>query len=328
MSTQRDRIDPASREPLEQLLTVFPGGFNAIPDIVARREAVRQLLAQMTADLPPNERVVSEDRTIPGPEGAPELTVRVYRPAAADPASAALPGLFFIHGGGMVLGSIDGEDLVAAMLSEAVGAVVVSVEYRLAPEHPYPAAVEDCYAGLCWMADNADELGFDVDRLAVFGASAGGGLALATVMLARDRGGPEICFQMPIYPMIDDRNETASSHEITEVGIWDRDGNIEAWSWYLGGKPADALAAPARADDADLAGLPPTFIDVGEVDLFRDEDLAFAARLLQAGVPTELHVYPGAYHASETFAPEAELTQRIWGTRIAALSRALAQPAD
>jgi len=196
------------------------------------------------------------------------------------------------------------------------------VEYRLAPENPYPAPVEDCYAGLLWMAAHAAELGFDPERLAVYGGSAGGGLTIATVMLARDRGGPAIKFQMPIYPMIDDRNETPSSHEITDIGLWDRAGNIEAWKWYLGDGKADQYAAPARAED--LAGLPPTFIDVGTVDLFRDEDIAFAQRLMQAGVPTELHVNPGAYHAAEVFAPQSPLAERIWARRYEALRRGLA----
>jgi acetyl esterase/lipase len=141
-------------------------------------------------------------------------------------------------------------------------------------------------------------------------------------LLARDRGGPPIRFQMPIYPMIDDRNETPSSHEITDVGLWDRDGNIEAWKWYLGDGKADQYAAPARAED--LTGLPPTFIDVGAVDLFRDEDIAFAQRLMQAGVPTELHVNPGAYHAAEVFAPLSALSQRLWARRFEALCRGLA----
>jgi acetyl esterase/lipase len=172
------------------------------------------------------------------------------------------------------------------------------------------------------MAANAAELGFDPDRLAVNGGSAGGGLTIAVSMLARDRGGPAIRFQMPIYPMIDDRNETPSSRAITDIGLWDRAGNIEAWNWYLGeGKP-DQYAAPARAED--LAGLPPTFIDVGTVDLFRDEDIAFAQRLMQAGVPAELHVNPGAYHAAEAFAPQAALSERIWARRYEALRRGLA----
>ncbi len=316
--TDRSRIDPQSRVPLDQLLELMPGGFNAIPDIVTRRATLTAMLQAMTADLPANERVVREDRSVPGPEGAPEVGLAVFRPAGAE---GVLPVVYLIHGGGMVLGDVEGERLTAEMLCESLGAAVVSVEYRLAPEHPHPAPSEDCYAGLVWVAAHADELGVDPGRLAVVGGSAGGGLALAVTLMAHDRGGPPVAFQMPFYPMIDDRNTTASSHDVTDVGIWDRAANLEAWEWYLGGKEADAYAAPARAED--LTGLPPTFIDVGDVDLFRDEDLAFATRLLAAGVPTELHLYPGAYHASEVFAPEAELSAQIWATRIAALRRAL-----
>jgi acetyl esterase/lipase len=319
MSAQRDRIDPASREPLEQLLQVIPGGFNSIPDIVERRAFVRQLLQTMTADLPPNDRVVSEDRTIPGPAGAPDVTVRIYTPA--DATGVVLPGILYIHGGGMIIGDLDGEHLRAEMLCEVVNAVVVSTDYRKAPEDSHPAQVEDCYAALTWTADHASELNIDLDRLAVYGGSAGGNLAIATTLMARDKAGPSIAYLMAPYPMLDDRHATASSHGITEVGIWDREGNVEAWQWFLGDRDADGYAAPARAES--LAGLPPTFMDVGELDLFRDEDIAFAARLLQAGVPTEFHVYPGAYHASEVFAPEAELSQRIWAARISALTRAL-----
>ena len=316
--SMRDRIDPDSRVPLEELLKVFPGGLNAISNIAERRSTLESLLQTMVADLPPNEHVVIEDREIPGPVDSPPVGVRIYRPKAA---SGVLPGIFFIHGGGMIMGSVEGENLKAAELCEAIQAVVVSVEYRLAPEHPHPAPVQDCYAALKRMAQNADELAFDMDRLAVVGGSAGGGLTIATTMMARDKGFPRICFQMPLYPMIDDRNETPSSYEIMDLGIWDREGNVEAWQWYLGGKPADDYAAPARAEN--LAGLPPTFIDVGELDLFRDEDIQFAARLIQAGVPTELHVYPGVYHASEVFAPEAALSQSILSRRTEALLRAL-----
>jgi acetyl esterase/lipase len=315
--SRRDLIDPESREPLDQLLAVLPGGFNAIPDIVARRAAAAQLLAAV--EVPPNPNVTREDRTVPGPEGAPDISVRIFRPVNA---SGTLPGVYFIHGGGMILGDVEGESAVAEQVCEQVGAVVVSVEYRLAPEDPHPAQAEDCYAGLVWMARNTAELGFDPDRLALYGGSAGGGLVIAVALLARDRGFPAIRFQMPIYPMIDHANETSSSHEITDIGVWDRAANIEAWDWYLGGGKPDYYAAPALADD--LSGLPPTFIDVGTCDLFRDEDIAFATRLMQAGVPTELHVNPGAYHASEVLAPTAALSRRIWERRFDALRRALA----
>ncbi|MEU8247251.1 alpha/beta hydrolase [Nonomuraea sp. NPDC048916] len=315
--SRRELIDPESRVPLDALLGMLPGGFNAIPDIVQRRAAVQGMMAAI--EVPENPNVAKEDRTVPGPDGEPDITVRIYRPVGA---SGTLPGVYYIHGGGMILGDIAGEDANATMICDQVGAVVVSVEYRLAPEHPHPAQVEDCYAGLVWTAKNAADLGVDPGRLAIYGASAGGGLTIGTALLARDRGGPALTFMMPIYPMVDDRNETPSSHEITDIGIWDRAGNIEAWAWYLGGKDADQYAAPARAED--LSGLPPAFIDVGTVDLFRDEDIAFAQRLMQAGVPTELHVNPGSYHASETFAAEAALSRRIWARRIDALQRALA----
>jgi len=316
--TIQNRIDRASRVSLEELLKALPGGFNAIADIKERRNTVDSLLRMMIAELPPIENVVMEDRNIPGPDGSPEVGVRIYKPVDV---SASLPGMFFIHGGGMIMGSIEGENLKAAMLCETIQAVVVSVEYRLAPENPHPAPVQDCYEALVWMSKNATELGFDPERLAIVGGSAGGGLAIATALMARDQEFPKLCFQMANYPMIDDRNETPSSKEITNVGIWDREANLEAWDWYLGGKPADEYAAPARAKN--LSDLPPTFIDVGEIDLFRDEDIEFATRLLQAGVTTELHVYPGAYHASEAFAPDAELSKQIWAKRIEALKRAL-----
>ena len=316
--TIQNRIDPASSLPLEELLNTIPGGFNAIEDIKERRNVINSLVRMMTAELPPIDNIVIEDRNIAAPDALLELVVRIYKPTGV---SGGLPGIFFIHGGGMIMGSIETENHKAAMLCETIQSIVVSVEYRLAPENPYPAQVQDCYEALVWMSKNAAELGFETDRLAVVGGSAGGGLALATSLMARDQEFPKISFQMANYPMIDDRNVSPSSMEITDIGIWDRNANIEAWNWYLGGKNADEYAAPARA--IDLSGLPPTFIDVGELDLFRDEDIEFAKRLLQAGVATELHVYPGAYHASESFAPEAELSQQIWTKRIEALKRAL-----
>ena len=300
------------------MLRDFPGGVARIPDLATRR-AVDEQLAMESADQGMGaDGVIRRDLRVPGPEGAPDITLRTYRPVGW---SGRLPCIYFIHGGGMIMGSLLTEDAIAAMLCERVGVVVVSVDYRLAPEHPYPAAVDDCFAGLVWTASHADELEVDPDRLAVYGGSAGGGLTLACTLRARDAGGPPIVFQMPIYPMIDDRNDTESSHEVTDVGVWDRVSALEAWDLYLGGADPDAYAAPARAED--LRGLPPTFIDVGEVDMFRDENISFAVRLLQAGVPTELHVYPGAYHASELIAPNAHLSRRIWAARIAALKNAL-----
>ena len=314
--SRRDLIDPESLPALDAMLAAVPGGASTIPDIVERR-AVSAL--RVRPEVPADARVGKEDRTVPGPEGDPDITVRVYRPLGA---TGRLPGLYVIHGGGMIMGDVEGEDPTATWLCDELQAVVVSVEYRLAPEHPYPAGPEDCYAGLVWTAGHAEELGLDPDRLAVYGGSAGGGLAIATALLARDRGGPAIRFLMPLYPMVDDRNETPSSYDVVDVGAWDRDVNVEAWGWYLGGREADGYAAPARA--TDLSALPPTFIDVGTVDLFLDEDVDLAQRLVHAGVPTELHVHPGSYHSSEKTAPEAALSRRIWALRVDALRRALA----
>ena len=301
------------------LLAAIPGGFNAIPDIVERRAVVSQLLQSMTADLPPNDRVVVEERTIPGPPGGGDVTVRIYTPA--DATGVLLPGILYIHGGGMILGNLDTEHADAQTLCEVVNAVVVSTDYRKAPEHPHPAQVDDCYATLLWMSEHAAQLEYDPHRLAIYGGSAGGNLAISTAMTARDQSGPRICFVCAPYPMLDDRNELPSTHEVTEVGIWDRAGNIQAWEWFLGGKPADAYAAPARAES--LSGLPPMFIDVGEMDLFRDEDIAFVAPLRQAGVPTVVHISPGADPGAAGVAPPAELSQRILGARLSALTRAL-----
>ncbi len=315
--TINNTIDPESKIGLDALLTAVPGGFNSIRDVVERRNFTNALFASMQSpEVNPNIRIT--DYKIPGIKSAPDIPLRVYTPKTAGQKN---PGIYYIHGGGMIIGSIQGEESNAIALALKLNAVVVSVGYRLAPENPYPAAVEDCYTGLKWMAENYDKLGVDLDRIAVYGGSAGGGLTIATTMMARDKNFPKVCFQMPLYPMIDDRNTTVSSHLIKNIGIWDRETNIEAWNWYLGGKEADQYAAPARAKY--LQHLPPTFIDVGENDLFRDEDLEFAQRLIEAGVRTEFHLYPGAFHASEIISPEASLSKKIWETRYIALKKAL-----
>lgn len=315
--TMNERIDKESKAALDTFLSAVPGGFNSISDVVERRKFTNDLFeAMMGNEVNPNIEI--SDYDVPGMNGAPDVRLRSYTPKSANEKN---PGIYFIHGGGMIIGSIQGEEGNAIALALKLNAIVVSVEYRLAPENPYPAALEDCYSGLAWVAKNAEKLKIDPERLAVYGGSAGGGLTIATSLMARDKGYPKICFQMPLYPMIDDRNITISSHEITNIAVWDRSANIEAWDWYLGGKEADEYAAPARA--RYLNNLPPTFIDVGEADLFRDEDMEFAQRLIKAGVTTEFHLYPGAFHASEILAPDAALSKRIWEVRYSALKRAL-----
>jgi acetyl esterase/lipase len=315
------RIDPEIIEGLEVYRALgFSAGDLSGDTLTQMRTALVELMAAATAELPANERVRREDRLVPGPDGN-EVPVRIYRPADAD---TTLPGFLFIHGGGMIIGSIDESDLECEAYAEQVGCVVVSVDYRLAPEHPYPAPVEDCYASLVWMADHADDLGIDPARIAVGGASAGGGLAAGTCLLARDRGGPDVAFQVLIYPMLDDRNESPSAREFGGILSWSHEHNRSGWAAYLGdaaGGEVPIYAAPARADD--LSGLPPTLVQVGELEVFRDEDIDYAARLLRAGVPTELHVYPRAFHAWDAFAPEAAVTMQMVGDRINAMRRAL-----
>jgi acetyl esterase/lipase len=304
-------IDPESRGPLAAHVAERTG-YGELS--LAQRRAVAAA-ADAARVPPPPAGVAISVVTIPGPDGD-DLPLRLYRP---PPGPA--PVVLYVHGGGMIMGSAASDDAVAGRLCAELGALVISVDYRLAPEHPYPAALRDCRAGLDWAVGHAAGLGADAGRLALVGGSAGGGLVLGTALAERDRGRPAARLVMALYPMIDDRGVTPSSHEVVDLGAWDRAANQEAWAWYLGGRPADPYAAPARA--TDLAGFPPTFIDVGTLDLFRDEDVDLAARLLRAGVPTELHVHPGAYHASEHLAPDAALSRRIWSLRLAALDRAL-----
>jgi acetyl esterase/lipase len=314
-------LDPELAATLEQ----FP---LALVDFsVVRHEDLPGIRAQMAAVLaaeapPLPEGVLVEDRMVPGPDGAPDVRVRIYRPAGHD---GLLPGIYWIHGGGMVIGSPEWDDHRLAAYVEQVGCVAVSVDYRLAPEHPHPAPIDDCYAGLEWTVKNASELGIDVDRLAVGGMSAGGGLAAGVALLARDRGGPAITFQMLVCPMLDDRDATPSTHEFEEALVWDRTANIFGWTALLGDRRAtdavDQYAAPARA--TDLSGLPPAYIDVGELEVFRDECVDYAHRLLRASVSTEFHLYPGAFHSSDGMVPDAEISRRAAAERVAVLRRAL-----
>lgn len=287
-----------------------------ISDVAAARAELAELAGRVPPYEPPVELIVS-DRTVPGPEGAPDVAVRIYRPAGHD---EALPGLLHIHGGGFVVGSVDGEDSRAKELSATAGIVVVSVEYRLAPEHPFPAGLEDCYAALNFLAKNSAELGVDPQHIGVGGGSAGAGLAAATALLARDRGGPALCMQYLGIPELDDRLETHSMRTYTDTPVWHRPNAILSWQYYLAGQEPTAYAAPARADD--LSGLPPTYVDVCEFDSLRDEGIAYAQRLVQAGVPVELHLYPGTFHGSSLVA-DAAVSRRMAGEAAAAIRRLL-----
>lgn len=246
---------------------------------------------------PPRDDVNVEDRRVPGPEGAPDVAIRIYRPKA--PATSSRPCVFEIHGGGFLMGSLDMMEPWCQRICGELEAVVVSTDYRLAPEHPFPAGVEDCYAALCWTADHAEELGFEPARLAIAGQSAGGGLAAACALMARDRGGPKLCFQLLEIPELDDRLETPSMQQFTDTPLWNRPNAEWSWRHYLGPEHAGEVspyAAPSRA--TDLSGLPPAYVSTMEFDPLRDEGILYALAMMQAGVSVELHAYPGTFHGS------------------------------
>lgn len=291
-----------------------------LSDINVARAGLDELFAQMPApDLP--EGVTLSDHQVPGADGDPDVLVRVYTPANAQPGG---PALFWMHGGGLVLLTVDADDFACASRAAALGVVVASVDYRLAPETPYPGPMNDCFAGLSWFAASADELGFDASRIVVGGASAGGCLAAGLAMMARDKGGPALAGQFLVFPMLDDRNETASSQAITDTRVWNRSANIAAWAAYLGGLDGaepPIYAVPARA--SDLSGLPPAFINIGAHDMFLDEDIVFARALMAAGVACELKVYPQAFHGSNAFVADHPDSIRWNADEHAALQRLL-----
>jgi acetyl esterase/lipase len=245
------------------------------------------------------------------------------RPTAA---TGPTPLLYYLHGGGMIMGTHRALALVEVLgWAAELGATVVSADYRLAPEHPDPVPVEDCYAGLSWLAGKAGDLGLDPARLVAVGTSAGGGLAAGTALLARDRGGPPLAAQMLLCPMLDDRNATVSAEQMAGVGVWDRTSNDTGWTALLGerrgGPDVSPYAAPARAQD--LSGLPPAFLDVGSAETFRDETVAFASGLWAAGGSAELHVWPGGFHVFDSMVPDAPLSVAARAVRLPWLRRAL-----
>ncbi|MYZ09765.1 alpha/beta hydrolase fold domain-containing protein [Streptomyces sp. SID2999] len=321
-------FDPELAVALRAINQVVPPGLTSDQILPARQSpAMRGMTA---AELTMDGAFETEDRTVPGPEGAPDISLLICRPTA--PAPGPRPVLYYTHGGGMVLGNNRvGVELPLTWARE-LGAVVVSVEYRLAPEHPHPAPVEDVYAGLLWTAAHAGELGGDPERIVTAGTSAGGALTAALGLLLRDREGPRPAGQMLLCAMLDDRNDTPSTHQMAGLGVFDRTANETGWTALLGerrgGPDVSPYAAPARAED--LTGLPPTFLDVGSADTLRDEVVAFASRLWQSGGDTELHVWPGGFHSFPGFAPGATLSRSARVTQVDWLRRLLTrqEPAE
>lgn len=292
--------DPELADALAALPQFDGFRFEDLPALRAQREA-------MVAQIPLSDAVERRDIAVPGPPGAPEVVIRVHRPVGA---AGLLPALFHMHGGGYVFGSRAMDDIRFDRLCPALGCMGVSVEYRLAPETPYPGPLEDCYAALRWVVANAAGLGIDAARLGIGGASAGGGLAAALALLVRDRAEFTVAFQLLVYPMLDDRMTTPSSR--WEVPVWTPRSNEAGWRAYLGplygSAEVPAYAAAARAEN--LAGLPPAYVMVGTLDGFLDEDVTYAMRLVHAGVPADLRVYAGAPHGFDGLMPGTQAARR------------------
>jgi acetyl esterase/lipase len=305
-------VDPE----LRALLEVFPTRTITSENL----PAVRQGWPTLPID---TSGVLFERRALAGPKAAPDISLSIYLPHDAP---RPLPCIYHMHGGGFIAGAASDLAPVHYPLAVELGTAILSVDYRLAPETTFPGAIEDCYAGLAWTFAHCAELQIDPGRVGLMGESAGGGLAAALALLARDRGEYALRFQHLIYPMLDDRTGTrADPNPVAGEFLWHAANNRFAWKALLGRAPGGAdvspYAAPARA--VNLAGLPRTFIATGALDLFVDEDIDYAHRLMRAGVMTELHVYPGAYHGFDVFAADAAVSRRARRDRVEALRRTL-----
>lgn len=287
----------------------------AVGDIAGRRALWEPILAAASTALPIPADVTTRDVEIPTDDGV-TITARWYVKDGAPSGPAAL----FFHGGGYIFGHIDQFDGPVSRYASASGVSMLSVEYRRAPEYPYPTPVEDAYAALRWLHDHAADLGVDPDRIGVMGDSAGGGMAAALTILTRERGGPRIARQILLMPMLDDRTTTPDPL-IEPFLIWSYDDSRTAWPALLGGaaggERVPATAAPARLDDA--ADLPPAYIEVGQLDVFRDEDTAYATKLSRAGVEVEFHLRPGVPHEFDSIAPHSDVARRAVADRVRAL---------
>jgi acetyl esterase/lipase len=290
--------------------TELAAGLEAIPEWCLSIESLPYLRQYNKAEaMSAPSGFVIDNYKIPRSGTDHQVPVRVYRPCGLDEGA---PALIFIHGGGFVMGDVSGRDAFCLGMADHGQCAVVSVDYRLAPEHPFPAAFDDCYTTLEWLAQYPAETGLCPTKIAVCGISAGGGLAAALSLKSRDQKGPALIHQFLIIPDVDDRLVTASSHRIHDPRVWDRNTAEVSWQMYLGdshGKEVSPYAAPARA--TDLSGLPPATVLVEDLDILRDEGVDYANRLNDAGVRTELHVYPGTFHGHFGVVPEAAVSQRI-----------------
>jgi acetyl esterase/lipase len=311
-----DRLDP------ELSVVVRDLPILDLTDLPAARAALAAMYAEIKSP-GADPAVTRADHTAPGAAGHPDVMVRVFRPAGVDD---VLPGLVWIQGGGYVLTAPDMDDQFCEEIALRNQCAVVSVDWRRAPEHPFPAPAEDCYAALAWTVRNASGLRIDPARIVIGGHSSGGGSTAGLALLVRDRQELSIAHQLLIYPMLDDTDSTPSSFMVTDPEVWNRTSNEIGWRGYLGDTygtdQVSPYAAPTRMQD--LSGLAPATVLTGELDLFVDEDITYAQRLMHAGVPTELHVYPAAHHGFDRHVPTATVSRRFAADRDAALQRAFA----
>jgi acetyl esterase/lipase len=290
-----------------------------VGDVESRRKNLTAGMAAIAASRQPMSGIDRTDVVIAAGDGA-QLRLSWYTSATSDPPGSAV---LYLHGGGFIVPLLPIYDDVMREYTKRSGVPMLLVDYRVAPEHPHPTPVDDCYTALCWLANNASELGVDPKRIAVMGESAGGGLAAGVALMARDRGGPALALQLLIYAMLDDRTIGPDPHLPPEYLVFGYDDNQTGWGALLGaawrGRDVSPYAAPARA--TDLSGLPETYVDVGDLDILRDENIEYARRLMAAGIPTELHVVPGLPHGFEMAAPDAAATQRVMASRLRRLKR-------
>jgi acetyl esterase len=308
-------IDPELQPLIELLPTVD------LDDLEGSRARTLELVRTINAGVDV-AGVVSVDHLVTGPDDASDVLVRVYAPDGPA-AAGGRPALLDIDGGGFTGGSIEMEHGFCVSVARRLGIVAATVEYRLAPEHPFPAGIEDCYAALRWLHEAASDLGIDRTRVGVGGQSAGGGLAAGTALLARDRGETPLCFQFLGIPELDHRLETASMHAFADTPLWSRPQAIVSWERYLGpahGGAVSPYASPAIAPD--LSGLPPAYVTTMEFDPLRDEGILYALRLMEAGVQVELHSYPGTFHGS-SLVTTAAVSRRANEELLVALARGL-----
>ncbi|TRO56548.1 MULTISPECIES: alpha/beta hydrolase [unclassified Streptomyces] len=316
MTTARPALDPELRE----LLADMPLMSQLSPDVLTQ---LRQLPSTPVEPLLAHRQVDRREVTVPAKDGAP-IPLSVFSPANTDRTTAA-PCVYWMHGGGMVMGDRFSQIDIPLEWLDEFGTVVVSVDYRLAPEATGTALVDDCYQGLLWVAEHSAELGIDPSRIVVAGASAGGGLAAGVTLLARDLGTPAIAAQMLICPMLDHRNTSTSSRQYSGgPGVWTREMNEFGWRAVLGDLTDQEIpeyVSPALADD--LSGLPTTYIDTGSAEVFRDEDTDYATRIWAAGGQAELHVWAGGFHGFDALYPQARISAAARRTRTAWLARLL-----